>query len=525
MKRGEIAHDISRGAFWLALDKLVVVVVGTLYLALMLRWMGPTKLGIITLAFAFAGFAAIATGNLEMWFERYAAEHEMRGTLRTLRRGYLLAMATKLGLGLAAGVALVLAAPWLSATYGMPELREVLPLLSLTVVFDGPFTVGRATLYGLRQYRRIALLSVPFQIVRVIAVALLWRFERGLFELVVLHTVLAVGQGIATALVPAWMMRRVTDPPGSYDVGAATQLRGMLRYCLPLLGARATFMSGQNLGKIVLGKLFTATELGYFSFAFQTVERFVELVHTLPSALLPVFTRLVTHGERARLRHVFDQSHRLVQVVACALSFVLFVFAHEITVLVAGRLFEPAAPLLRILALVPVVRTSQQPLTMLFQAMRRPEVVLGLALVKFAAEFGCYFLLVGSLGPAGAGWANLAGAIASYVCALAVLGGLLPEGGDARVRAFSRSLALLVPLLLLALVVEGALPWAQSLAARLGLAVVAVVGVFALGLVNRYDLDQLSSIPLRAAWLRRVRDGLVAAVQRFARPLERRSSP
>ena len=49
----------------------------------------------------------------------------------------------------------------------------------------------------------------------------------------------------------------------------------------------------------MLGKLLDATSLGYFSFAFQTIERFVELVYPLPSALLPSLTHLVARGRSA----------------------------------------------------------------------------------------------------------------------------------------------------------------------------------------------------------------------------------
>ena len=88
----------------------------------------------------------------------------------------------------------------------------------------------------------------------------------------------------------------------------------------------------------------------------------------------------------------------------------MFVFAPELTLLVGSPLFVPAVPLLRVMALVPIVRTGQQPFTMLFQAMRRPGTVLSLALLKFVAEFAGYFVLVPLLGLIGAGWANLAGA-------------------------------------------------------------------------------------------------------------------
>ena len=191
----------------------------------------------------------------------------------------------------------------------------------------------------------------------------------------------------------------------------------MFGYCVPLLGARITFMSGQNLSTIVLGKLFSPGLLGYFKFAFQTIERFNDLVNAVPSSLMPSLTHLVARGERERLRLIFDQALRLIQALACALSFGLFVFARELTLLIGGWPFEPAVPMLRVLALVPMARTAQQPLTMLFQALRRPGTVLALSVVKFVTEFGAYFLLVIPLGVIGAAWANLAGAVVSYVVA------------------------------------------------------------------------------------------------------------
>ena len=62
------------------------------------------------------------------------------------------------------------------------------------------------------------------------------------------------------------------------------------------------------------------------------------------------------------------------------------------------------------LALVPIARTAQQPLTMLFQATRRPGIVFTLAMVKLSVELACYLLIVPRWGGLGAAWANLAGA-------------------------------------------------------------------------------------------------------------------
>ncbi|MEK7330523.1 MAG: hypothetical protein AAB113_06950 [Candidatus Eisenbacteria bacterium] len=47
----------------------------------------------------------------------------------------------------------------------------------------------------------------------------------------------------------------------------------------------------------------------------------------------------------------------------------------------------------------------------------------------------------------------------------------------------------------------------------------------AFGLVTRYDLEKVSSLPMNAAWLRRAREMAVAAGVRLARAVALRRTP
>ena len=218
--------------------------------------------------------------------------------------------------------------------------------------------------------------------------------------------------------------------------------------------------------------LIDTTELGYFVFAMTTVEKFVEIVYTLPRALLPSLTQIVALGDRERLHLVFGQAFRLVQVVACILCFGLFVYARELVLLVGSPLFEPAIPLLRVLALVPLVRTAQQPLTMLFQATSRTVHVLHLALVKLGAEALGYLvmlLLPHAWRAQGACWANLEGAVAAFAGAMLLARLVLREGSAERTGVVLRSALLMGPLLLATLAADRWLGPALSLAVRVPL--------------------------------------------------------
>ena len=518
MRSGEIARFVSRGAFWLGLEKVAALVSGIAYSVLLLRWLGPTKFGIMTIALASVGFATTATGNLEMFLERYTAEYQAHGQRRTLRRAYLLALGVKLGLGLPAAAGLLALTPWMAGFFEMPELRVLVPVLTLLVVFDGLSTTGRATLFGTQQFRTVSVLAIGFHVAKTVLAGLLWWARQGLVSLAVGLAALAVLLAVAQAALALRGLRQVADREPTRPARTWTDLfRDMLGYSVPLLGGRVAFLSGQNLSKFVLGKLFEPALLGYFTFAYQMIERFSDVVNALSTSLLPSLTQLVAREERERLRLIFDQALRLFQALACAVSFGIFVFARELTLLIGSPLFEPAIPLLRVLALVPLARTAQQPLTMLFQAMRRPGTVLGLAVAKFVTEFGSYFLLVLPLGVLGATWANVAGAVVSYVLALVLLARLLPEGADERARSALTAAALVLVLAVVVLGVERFLHGLILVPIHALLVLLAVTALFTVGLLRRKDLDKLAAMPLERPWALRLRAAVLRVLSLFAR--------
>ena len=535
MKRGEIARHVTRGAFYLAVEKTAALISGMLYFALLLRWLGPANYGMLTLALAIAGLASISTGNFEVFLERYAAEYRARGQQQLLYRAHAIAVGVKVGLGLlAAGVLLVLS-PMLATQFRMEELAGLLPILTITVAMDGFATTGRSMLFGLQRYEWVSGLALLFHLAKVVLVGSLWWAKQGMVSLAWGLSALAVVQAVLMS-ASAWALARRSAPtpevepapPGAppangNGVHERSLFRQMLDYCLPLLGARAAFLSGQNLGKVLLAKVLDATQLGYYTFAFQTIERFVELAYTVPSSLLPSLTHLVALEERERLGYIFDQAFRLVQVAACTLSWAVFAFAPELCLWVGSPMFLPSTNMLRVLALVPIARTAQQPLTMLFQAMKNPGIVLKLSLIKLGVELSCYFLIVPRLGGMGASWANLAGAMASYGTALWFTGRLLPETASERGGVVMRALLITVPMLLIAwsLSTSGAHPL-LTVIARASLVPPAVVALFALRLITRYDLEKLSALQIRWPFARRARDIVVRAADPMARVFEAR---
>jgi O-antigen/teichoic acid export membrane protein len=524
--------NVSKGSFYLTIESLATVVSGLLYSIVVLRWLGPGWFGIVSLALSIVGLASVFTGNFELYLERHAAEYDARGQGLKLLRVHLWALALKAVLGCLAGAAVIALVPWIERQYGFPKLGLLVTLLLALVVFDGFSATARATLYGLQQFAWIAALAGLNHALKIVLVLVLWLTGRGPTSLALALSALAILNGLlATALAATIAWRRAFQGRSRAEViaeqppePAGVLLADMMRYSLPLLGARAAFISGQNLSRVVLGKFFPAEALGLFSFAFQTVERFVGLVYAVPSSILPSLTQLVSAGEQERVRRLLDKGFRLVATLAGALSFGIFVFAEEITRVLGGERYLPAVTILRVLAIVPWVRTAQQPITMGFYALRRTGTVLGLAVSKFLVEMGSYFLLIPAVGLAGAAWANLAGATVSFLGALVFISVALGDGGRHRwavmaktgaVVAFGASAALLLA--------TTGWDWRAVAAIKLALLVpglVILIGVF--DLVTSDDLSRAQAIDIGVPWMSAIRDRAVAAglaLQRVVRRL------
>ncbi len=527
----QMLKNVSKGSFYLTVESLATVISGLLYSIVVLRWLGPGWFGIVSLALSIVGLASVFTGNFELYLERHAAEYDAKGQGLKLLRAHLWALAFKAVLGFIAGAVVVALAPWIEQQYGYPKLELLVTLLLALVVFDGFSVTARATLYGLQQFSWIAALALLNHALKIVLVLVLWLTGRGPTSLALTLSGLAILNGVlATTLAMTIAWRRAFQGR-SYGEVVAEQpveplgalLGDMFRYSLPLLGARAAFISGQNLSRVVLGKFFPAEALGLFSFAFQTVERFVGLVYAVPSSILPSLTQLVSAGEHDRLRRVLDKGFRLVATLAGALSFLIFVFAEEITRLLGGERYLPAVSILRVLALVPWVRTAQQPLTMGFYALRRTGVVLGLAVSKFLVEMGSYFLLIPTIGLIGAAWANLAGAIVAFLGALVFTAVALGDGGRHRWAVIAKTGTFVALGAVVALLLHSSgWDWRVVFAVKLVLLVPALallVGVF--DLVTSDDLSRAQAIEIRVPWVSAMRDRLVRAGLAFQRTVGR----
>ncbi len=486
-------REVSRGSFYLGLEQLTMIVGGIFYSIVVLRMLGPATYGILNLGQAAIGLAGVLTTNVETYLERFVGELETRGAGRVLRPLVRKVVVLKGGLALAAGILVVSLADPLATAYGYRDLRRLLPALAPLVLLEGMSYALRVTLFGLQRFRSIWIVALANNLLKLVIVIVLWRLQEGVVALVM---GIVLVQFLTVIGLAALVLRFL--PEGSADPAEVPGQRKIWRYVLPLLGARAFFLSGQHLNRLILGVLMPARELGIASFALMTIERFISLVAAVPNSLLPALSRLKGAGHDETIDRVVTEGYRLVAALSVLLMSATFCLAREAVWITGGTEYLSAVLPLEILALTPLFRTMQQPLNMSFYTYEKTRTVFWLAGLKFAVEPLFYPLLIPRFGVAGVALANLLSCVAVFGPSARIADRLFPGTAAARWKATWTAWSIAAAVAGAGWIAHRAgEPW-PGIAVRLGILLASTVAVVTLGrLVRGDDLRQLAEASRR----------------------------
>lgn len=505
-------REVSRGGFYLGLEQVAMIVGGVLYSVVVLRMLGPATYGVLNLGQATIGLAGVLTTNIESYLERFVAEFDARGLGSILRPLVRKILVVKTLLAIGAWILIVLLADVITDYYGYRDLRRLLPVLAPLVLLEGAYMVLRTTLFGLQRFRSIWIVALANNAMKLAIVVVLWRLHEGVVALVsgivLVQALTVAGLGI---LCLRFLPRAESDPD------AVPTHRRIWGYVLPLFGARAFFLSGQHLNRLILGALLSAENLGLASFALMTLERFIALAGSVSNALLPTLSRLKGEGREATIEQVVTQGYRLVAGLSAAMTIGIFCLAREVTLITGGGEFVLAVAPLQILSLIPLLRTMQQPVNMSFYTYEKTRTVFWLAGLKFAVEPILYPLLIPRFGVSGVALSSLLSSVVVFGPTLHIADTLFPR--TVRDRRSST---------LVSWAIAGATLAAGFLAGRLGeplpnlaarcLVMVLGIGVLVLfsRLVRGDDLRRLAEAGHRAgpARLLNVTAGMLDRVQR-----------
>ncbi|HET9600557.1 MAG TPA: lipopolysaccharide biosynthesis protein [Acidimicrobiales bacterium] len=251
--------------------------------------------------------------------------------------------------GLAVAVATVLMAPVVERFFRFENLEPVLLVLSFSFVLQAPAVLSEALMQRELDFRRLAMADAVSFFVGYCAVGVILAVAgAGVWAL--------VGANLAQVAVHSALLLTLRRPEVSaeFDRAAAGEI---LHFGGGFTAGKVfNYAAGQG-DYFVIGRWMTASDLGYYSRAYQLVAMPAMLLgQMMDRVLFPVMASF--QHDRARLAEAYRRGISLVATVMAPLSVLIVMLAPEIVRVLLGPDWGPVVAPLRVLALGLVCRTG-----------------------------------------------------------------------------------------------------------------------------------------------------------------------
>ena len=314
------------GSVWAAL-------MGLAFVPFYIRLMGVESFGIVGVFASLMGMLAVLDLGLSQAMNREMARlssekqdiRRMADTARTLEVVYW-------GVALFVGVVIALLAPLLANYWLNPEqlsrgdLQQALWIMGLVVALRWPVSLYMGGLNGLqRQVQLNVLLSAVATIQGVGALVVLWFVAPTIQAFFIWQAAMALAQ-VITLRTALWR----SLPRGHAGTFNKKVLNEIWHFAAGMTGISLLATILTQLDKIILSKILTLTEFGYYSFAATVAAVLSRLVGPIFTAYYPRLTELVSKSDQTGLVNAYHQGSQLMAVMVLPLAFVLALFSKEI---------------------------------------------------------------------------------------------------------------------------------------------------------------------------------------------------
>jgi len=360
----DLKDKMVRGLFWSLSERLgeqAVQFVITIFLA---RLLVPEQFGLIGML---SFFMAVAGVLMDSGFAAALIQKKDATHLDICSVFYFNVFAS----GLLA-LSLFLAAPLIADFYNQPVLTPLTRLLSVTLLISGVSSVHGTLLTRRLRFgaqARIKILGVALS--GGIGVALACR-GYGVWSLAV--------QSVAASLMRTVMLWLVSDWRPSL-LFSLTSLRGLFGFGSQLVLSGVVDAAFQNLYSLFIGKVFSATDLGYYTRAFTLR---TAVMGTTTGALSRVmFPSLASiQDDLARLKRAYQKSMTLATFVHFPLMIGLMVAAQPLIHVLFSAKWQSSVPYFQLMCVAGLLLPLHVQNLGILKVKGRSDLVFRLALIK-----------------------------------------------------------------------------------------------------------------------------------------------
>ena len=331
---------------------MVVTLVQLLQISILSRFLNPSAFGLMALVMVVIGFskAFLDMGISNAIIHKQTITHEQLSTLYWVNvlTGFLLF-----------AVVCVLA-PFVAGFYQKPELTALTSIVGVTFLIQ-PFGQQFMALWQKEmRFAEMAKIDVVNKLVSlVVSVSLACR-GYGVYALV--YGTLA-GVAVQTAQFLVYGLKE-HKPSLIFRPG---EIKEFIRFGAFQMGDRTVNYFNYQIDTMLIGKLLGAEALGIYSIAKQLIMRPAQVFNPIITKVtFPAMARI--QDDPSRLKNIYLKTINYLSSVNFPVHAFIFVFAHDLVLVLFGAKWLAAVPVIRILSVWGAIRSTGNPIGSLLLA-------------------------------------------------------------------------------------------------------------------------------------------------------------
>lgn len=325
LKANIVANFVGSG--WSAL-------ISILFVPVYLKYIGAEGYGLIGIFASLQGVLSLLDSGLSTTLNKEVArlsalpamEQKMLNLVKTLGTVYWF-VALVAGL-IAVGLSPLLAKYWVKPDdLSVQTITYSFLLLSLSLVFQFPTGFYSGGLLGLQRQVILNVIRVVFATVRAVgAVVVIVFISKSILAFFAWTLFISVLQAFVYKY-SLWFYLPKTSAKTIFD---KQELKNIWRFAAGMTAIGLTSILLTQSDKIVLSKILSLEQFGYYAFAFTVGSISYMIVNPVYQSYFPKFNVLLAEGKIDELRRVYHQACQLVTLLILPFALFLSLFSKEI---------------------------------------------------------------------------------------------------------------------------------------------------------------------------------------------------
>ncbi len=326
-----LGQKASRGAVWASIDRFGSMGIQFVVNLVLARLLLPEDFGIIGMLTI---FIVVSQTLIDGGFGSAIIQKKSPS-----EADYSTIFYWNIGFSLLLYLILYAFSPLIAHFYKMPLLCNVLRVIALSLIVTGIVNIQRTRLQKELAFKTIAIVNLSSTIVSALIAITMAAFGYGVWSLVAMQLIYGFTVVIILAIVTRWI------PKFIFSKNSMKELFGFGGF---ILAATVLQTICQNIQGLIIGKKFSATQMGYYSQAYKLNQvTSYSIPQVIVQVMFPVYSSL--QDDKPKLNEMVLMNMRVVSFIIFPILATLIVIANPLIEGLYGGKWMPSVPYFRIL--------------------------------------------------------------------------------------------------------------------------------------------------------------------------------